>query len=141
MQLRAFWAIIFSMLRRGKSSIDGIGLFTDAPIPPRKKIGELTGERISLREARRRAKGRKRIAIVEMDNGAIDASGKGAGPLRYVNHSCEPNSYIRIAYNRVEFYARRAIKAGEELTCDYGDTQHEGTLPCRCKAQKCRKFL
>lgn len=129
------------MLHPGKSSIDRIGLFTDAPIPARKKIGELGGERISLREAHRRAKGRKRIAIVEMDDEAIDASGKRGGPLRYINHSCEPNSYIRIAYNRVEFYARRVIQAGDELTCDYGETQHNGTLPCRCKSSKCRKFL
>ena len=129
------------MLYQQKSSIDGLGLFTDSPIPARKKIGELAGERISLREARRRAKRLKRIAIVEMDDGAIDATVKGAGPLRYVNHSCDPNCYIRIAYNRVEFYALRAIKAGEELTCDYGETQHNGTLPCRCKSQKCRKFL
>lgn len=129
------------MLRPGKSSIDGIGLFTDAPIPARKKIGELTGERISLREARRRAKRLKRIAIVEMDRGAIDASARGGGPFRYINHSCEPNSYIRIAYNRVEFYSRRVIRAGEELTCNYGATQHNGTLPCRCKSRKCRRFL
>lgn len=129
------------MLRKGKSHIEGTGLFTDQPIPARRKIGELAGEMISLREARRRAKGRKRIAIVEMDRGAVDATGKRGGPLRYVNHSCEPNSYIRIAYNRVEFYSRRAIKAGEELTCNYGATQHEGTLPCRCNSAKCRKFL
>lgn len=129
------------MLRKGKSAIDGTGLFTDAAIPARTKIGEFTGERISLREARRRAKGLKKIAIVEMDSQAIDESTKSGGPFRYINHSCEPNSYIRIAYNRVEFYSRRAIRAGEELTCDYGDTQHEGTLPCRCKSRKCRKFL
>jgi|SRR5215469_9742056 len=129
------------MLRKAKSHIDGTGLFTDAPIPARKKIGELTGERISLREARSRSKGLKRIAIVEMDKSAIDATVKGAGPLRYVNHSCTPNSFIRIAFGRVEFYALRTIKAGEELTCDYGDTQHEGTLPCRCNSAKCRKFL
>jgi len=129
------------MLRTGKSSIDGIGLFTDAPIPARKKVGEFTGERISLREARRRAKGLKKIAIVEMEKGAIDESRKGGGLFRYINHSCEANAYIRIAYNRVEFYARRAIRAGEELTCDYGATQHDGTLPCRCNAKKCRKFL
>ena len=129
------------MLQTRKSSIDGIGLFTDSPIPARKKIGELGGERISLREARRRARGRRRIAIVEMNREAVDASGKRGGPLRYVNHSCEPNSYIRIAYNRVEFYSRRAIHAGEELTCDYGATQHEGTLACRCNSAKCRKFL
>jgi SET domain-containing protein len=129
------------MFRIGKSSIDGTGLFATASIGARKKLGECTGERISLREARRRAKGLKKIAIVEMDQGAIDESGQGGGVFRYINHSCSPNAYIRIAYNRVEFYSRRAIKPGEELTCDYGATQHNGKLPCLCKSPHCRKFL
>jgi len=129
------------MLRTGKSSIDGTGLFATASIRARTKLGECTGERISLREARRRVKGLKKIAIVEMDKGAIDERGKGGGLFRYINHSCNPNAYIRIAYNRVEFYSRRAIKPGEELTCDYGATQHNGKLPCRCKSPNCRKFL
>src|SRR5215467_8818959 len=129
------------MLRIRKSVIDGTGLFTDAPIPAKQKLGECTGERISLREARRRVKGLKKIAIVEMDKGAVDESSRGGGLVRYINHSCDPNSYIRIAYNRVEFYTRRAIKPGEELTCDYGASQHNGKLPCRCKSPNCRKSL
>ena len=129
------------MFRTGKSSIDGTGLFATVPIPARKKLGECVGERISLREARRRVKSLKKIAIVEMDKGAIDESGKGGGVFRYINHSCNGNTYIRIAYNRVEFYSRRAIKPGEELTCDYGVTQHNGKLHCRCKSSNCRKFL
>lgn len=129
------------MLRKGKSSIDGTGLFTDAPIPARKKIGEFTGERISLREARRRARALKRIAIIEMERDAIDLSSPNGNLLRWTNHSCQSNAFIRIAYNRAELYARRAIKAGEELTCDYGETQHNGKLPCRCKSTRCRMFL
>lgn len=129
------------MFRKGKSCIDGIGVFTDVPLPARKKIGEFTGERISLREARRRVKGLKKIAIIEMDHEAIDESSPSGGPFRWINHSCQPNSYIRIAYNRAECYTLRAIKAGEELTCDYGLTQHNGKLPCRCQALKCRKFI
>lgn len=130
-----------TMLVIGRSAIEGKGLFTDAPLPARKKIGEFTGERISLREARRRARGLKRIAIVEMDSEAIDENGKGGGPFRFINHSCASNVFMRIAYHRVEFYARRDIRAGEELTCDYVYTQHEGKLPCRCKSSTCRKFL
>jgi len=124
-----------------KSNIEGKGLFTSLPIAARRKLGELTGERISLREARRRVRNLKHIAIVEMNESAIDESGPGGGPFRYINHSCSPNSYIRIAYQRVEFYSLRKIRAGEELTCDYGLSQHEGTLPCRCKSSKCKKFL
>jgi len=129
------------MLISGKSRIQGTGLYTDSAISVRVKIGDYVGERISIREARRRAKRRRTIAIIELDdNYAIDGAVRG-GPLRFVNHSCDPNVFVRIAYGRAEFYARRVILAGDELTCDYGDSQHEGKLPCRCGAEKCRKFI
>jgi SET domain-containing protein len=129
------------MLIPRRSSIQGSGIFTDAPLRARKKIGEYTGERISVREARRRARTRKKIAIIEVsDYVAIDES-VGGGPFQFINHSCDPNVYIRIAYGRAEFYALRNIRAGEELTCDYGESHHEGTLPCRCGAKNCQKFI
>lgn len=124
-----------------RSTIDGQGVFALRRIPARRKLGELAGELISLREARRRAKKLERIAIVEFDDGtAIDAS-IGGNAFRYTNHSCAPNAYMRIAGRRVEFYSLRAIKPGEEITCRYGDTQHEGTVPCKCGRGKCREYL
>ena len=123
------------------SDVAGRGLFATARIRARSKLGELTGEHISTREARRRAKGLRRIAIVEFDEGgAIDAS-VGGNEFQYTNHSCAPNAFIRRIHKRVEIYALRNIAPGEEITCDYGETQHEGTLPCRCGAPNCRGYL
>jgi len=123
------------------STIDGNGVFARRRIPARRKLGELAGELINHREARRRARKLARIAIVEFEDGmAIDAS-VGGNAFRYTNHSCAPNAYMRIAGQRVEFYSLRAIKPGEEITCRYGDTQHEGTVPCRCGRGKCREYL
>lgn len=125
----------------GSSSIDGKGIFARSRIPARRKLGELEGERITLREARRRAALRRRIAIVELPKGgAIDAS-VGGNEFRYINHSCTPNAYMRIFGGHVEFYSLRAIRRGEEVTCNYGETQHEGTLPCRCGNSRCRQYL
>jgi SET domain-containing protein len=129
------------MLSIRNSFIQGKGLFADRPIPKRKKLGEFTGELISVREARRRAKQATRIVIVEMsETRAVDGSVNG-GPFQFVNHSCDPNLYIRIAYGRIEFYTKKRIKAGEELTCDYGESHHDGKLPCCCQSEKCRKFI
>jgi SET domain-containing protein len=129
------------MLRIRKSTIEGVGLFTDSPIPARTKVGEYTGERISVREARRRARTRKHIAIVELNSKeAIDESVRG-GPFRYINHSCSPNVFIRIAYGRIEFYAKRSIAAGEEMTVDYDVSHHNGQLRCQCKSSQCRNFI
>jgi SET domain-containing protein len=119
------------------SPIDGLGAFAAEYIPARRKIGEIRGEAISVREARRRAKGAARIMIVELsERRAIDAS-NSADPLRCTNHSCQPNAVLRIRQGRVEIYAMRDIACGEELTVDYGPTHHEGRLTCRCAAPQC----
>jgi SET domain-containing protein len=119
------------------SRIDGQGAFAAEPIPARRKIGEIRGEAISVREARRRAKGVERIMIVELsETRAIDAS-QSIDPLRFTNHSCQPNAVLRIRQGRVEFYAMRDVRVGEELTVNYGETHHEGRLRCRCGAAGC----
>jgi uncharacterized protein len=125
----------------GRSHIQGRGLFALSDIPGRRKLGELGGEQITQREARRRARGARCITIVEFGDGtALDASRLG-GPFKYVNHSCEPNTFMRLCRGRVEFYSLRPVKAGEELTCDYGETHHDGHLACRCGSAKCRGRL
>jgi SET domain-containing protein len=122
------------------SRIHGQGVFARRPFPARRKIGELTGEIISVAEARRRAKDAAVVTIVEFeDDTALDASSDRC--LRYINHSCGPNTFLRRAGHRVEFYSLRKIRAGEELTCDYGETHHNGTLPCRCGSEHCREKI
>jgi uncharacterized protein len=124
-------------MRLGPSPIDGVGVFAAEPIPARRKIGELRGEAISVREARRRAKTRERIHIVEVsDKRAIDAL-NSTDLLRMINHCCAPNAVLRLRQGRVEFYALRDIAAGEEIHCDYGESHHEGRLSCRCGAPNC----
>jgi uncharacterized protein len=119
------------------SRIDGRGAFAGEAIPARRKIGEIRGESISVREARKRAKSTTRIMIVELsETRAIDATGS-TDPLRFTNHSCRPNAVLRIRQGRVEFYAMRDVAPGEEITANYGETHHEGKLRCRCGAVGC----
>jgi SET domain-containing protein len=121
----------------GPSRIDGRGAFAAEAIPAKRKIGEIRGESISVREARRRARGLARIMIVEVsERRAIDASASD-DPLRFTNHSCEPNAVLRIRQGRVELYAMRDVAAGAELTVGYGESHHEGRLVCRCGAPRC----
>ena len=123
------------------SKIDGKGLFAMSPIPGRKKIGELAGEIISVAKARKIARAHKRIAIVELDyKYALDASCID-GKLKYINHSCTPNAYMRVIKKRVEFYALKDIAVNEEITCRYGETHHDGNLKCTCNAASCNRYL
>jgi uncharacterized protein len=119
------------------SAIDGQGAFAAESIPPRLKIGEIRGEAISVSEARYRATKAERIMIVELSaRRAIDFS-QSADPMRYTNHSCQPNARLCIRNGRVEFYALKAIAPGDEITVNYGPTHHEGRLACRCGAPGC----
>jgi uncharacterized protein len=128
-------------VRAAPSPIDGTGAFAAEPIPARRKIGEIRGEPISVAEARRRAKRSRRIMIVEVSNRrAVDAA-RSTDALRFANHSCRPNGALRIRQGRIEIYALRDIAPGEEITLDYGQTHHEGTLRCRCGAPACVGML
>ena len=137
---RRSWQETYRALEVRPSAIVGLGLFAGTAIPRRAKVGEFEGEVIGLREARRRAKGRRIIAIVELERHALDATRMKHG-FRFINHSCEPNTFFRITPQRAEVYALRDIARGEELTVDYGDSQHEGRLACRCGAPRCRGRL
>ena len=137
---RRGWPAIYEALRVAPSRLVGQGLFAGTRIPARAKIGEFEGEVIGIREARRRARGRRIVAIVELEGFALDATDTGRG-FRFINHSCEPNTFMRCTPARAEFYALRAIRAGEELTVDYGDSHHDGKLACRCGAVRCRGFI
>ena len=121
----------------GPSAIDGRGAFAAEAIPAGRKIGEIRGETISVREARERARGLVRIMIVAVsERRAVDASGS-TDPLRFTNHSCAPNAVLRICQGRIEIYAMRDVAAGEELTVDYGESHHGGRLACRCCSPRC----
>ena len=132
---------IYYPVKVAKSKIAGKGAYALQTIPAKKKIGDLGGVIITMKEAIKLIKNLKVINLVELDNDlALNASAK-PNDMRFINHSCDPNTYLRVMKNRVEFYALKKIKKGQELSCDYGETHHEGTLPCRCGAKNCRGFI
>lgn len=124
-----------------RSKIHGKGLYALTTVPARKKIGTLAGKIISRRAGRTKAKANESISLVELWNGkTLDAS-TNSNALKFINHSCQPNTFMRTIHNHVEFYALRDIKTNEELTCDYGPTHHDGYKKCNCGAKGCKGFL
>lgn len=59
------------------------------------------------------------------------------GDERFMNHSCDPNTWWADDDTMV---ARRDIRAGEEITYDYATTDITipYTMKCRCGASNCR---
>jgi len=119
------------------SPIHGLGVFAQAPLPGKRKIGQVAGRIVDAKKALDRIARRKRIYFVQLDerHGLDCSRGNAFGRL---NHSCRPNCYLRIVGHRVEVYTLRAIKPGEELLIDYGQTPHLGGMKCRCGSKKCK---
>jgi SET domain-containing protein len=123
-----------------RSGIHGRGVFTLGSLIGRRKIGEIAGQLVRLPEARRRVEGQARIYLIELTRRyALDCSRSNA--FKHLNHSCQPNCYLRIYRKRVEVYTLRTVAAGQELTVDYGITPHRGGMACGCGATNCKRRL
>ena len=116
-----------------KKSQSGLGLFALKNFKKGDLIIEYTGEKITEEEANRR--GGKYLFELN-DNWTID--GKGRDNLaRYINHSCKPNTYPELddQEEHIYIYAKKNIKAGEELTYNYGKMYFDeliGKDKCTC---------
>jgi uncharacterized protein len=120
-----------------RSRIDGKGCFATAKFCRDQQIAEYIGEKISLAEAerRRRAPGKKSICDVD-SQWSIDGR-RGGNGTQYVNHSCEPNSYLVISEGRAFLHALREIIPGEEITTDYLYELKLDETECRCRMVTC----
>ena len=124
-------------LKLRKSPIHRWGVYAAEPIPPRRKVIEYTGERISRRETLRRGQA-ERTYLFTLDNyWTLDGSVGGSG-AEYINHSCDPNLYAWNFRGHILYMSKRAIKRGEELTIDYCFSKKIERVPCLCRSPKCR---
>ncbi len=126
-----------------ESAINRLGCFTNKFILKDHLIAEYEGELIPAVEALRREEDMKRSGIYTFwlnDEHAIDGFDKG-NHTKYMNHSCDPSCYYKIAANKILFYAVRDIQKNEELTIDYDyDSESELTV-CLCGSVNCRGYL
>jgi hypothetical protein len=118
-----------------KKSSAGLGLFAKRDYKKGELLIEYTGEIISDDEAQRR--GGKYLFELN-DEWTIDGKGR-ENTARYINHSCKPNCYPELTDDekQVFIYAKRAIKAGEEFTYNYGKYYFDMEIKphgCRCAA-------
>lgn len=119
-----------------KRSRAGLGLFTDTEREKGEAIIEYIGEIISEEEANRR--GGKYLFELN-DQWTIDGKTR-RNDARYINHSCRPNCEAELSEDEWHVYikARRRIRAGEELTYNYGRAHfREYIEPYGCRCVKC----
>ena len=119
-----------------KRSSAGLGLFAAEDIPKEQLIIEYTGERISEDAANRRG-GRYLFQVTP----ELVIDGKGRENIaRYINHACKPNAEAEHDEEDDRIYIRacKNIKAGEEITYDYGKEYMKDIIgPEGCKCASC----
>jgi SET domain-containing protein len=61
-------------------------------------------------------------------------------PEKYINHSCDPNVYVKTVKGIRNVYAMRNILKGDEIVYDYSiNGFNEGTFKCHCGSKNCQK--
>lgn len=97
---------------------------------------EYTGRKLKSEEADKKP---NRYLFELNEKYTIDGSPR-SNLARYINHSCRPNCEP-VYYSdtqEIGIEAKRNIKAGEELTYDYGKAHFDEYIkPYGCKCEKC----
>ena len=125
-------------VRVGPSGIQGLGVFAVKPFQTGDTILAIDDSRI-VDEAHPLAAGEDPR---HCDYLAAGRTVLMQPPERHINHSCDPNTFVRTVDGRRLVIARRAIDAGEEITYDYCINSGGNTVwHCRCAAARCRRLI
>ncbi len=115
----------------------GLGLFADADIAKGDFIVEYTGTKIPTKVA----DALKTRYLFELDEQWTIDGETSANTARYINHSCEPNAEAEIHDEHILISATTDIKAGQEITIDYGEEYFDEFIrPTGCKCGKCENL-
>ncbi|MEY3395858.1 MAG: hypothetical protein RL346_2095 [Verrucomicrobiota bacterium] len=133
------------------SSIHGRGVYATRDIAKDEKIIEYVGEIISKEESSKRGSEQHERSIHHGDAAVFifnlsekwDLDGNVPwNTARLINHSCEPNCEAWMKGKRIFIHAIRDIKAGEELSFDYGfDVECYEDHPCLCGRDSCVGYI
>lgn len=138
-------------LRITTSAKHGRGVYATQAIPKGVKVIEYVGKLVPVKESealaekqmRRAGKsGTGHVYLFTLNN-KYDIDGNVPyNKARLINHSCDPNCEVQIIKGRIWILSRRAIKAGEELTYDYGfNMDYWQDHVCRCGTKKCLGYI
>lgn len=114
-------------IRIKKSPIHGKGVFANKPYPSQTEVAHFCGYAVD----------RGTRHSITLEGHVIE----GTGPLRFLNHSCDPNCYFKGRTLVTEI----AVSPGEELTINYLECETAGRLrhpfKCKCKCSNCLKKI
>lgn len=112
-------------IRVGKSFIHGKGVFANKEYQAGSEVAYFEGHEVDHDTRHSLALDGKKI--------------EPTGPLKYLNHSCDANSYFR---GRT-LVTRKKVEPSEELTINYLETEDNISHPfkCKCMVSNCKKKI
>ncbi len=114
-------------LIKKKSNIHGYGIFTDKNLAKGENFYDIPLTNLHY-------KNNKRFAYIGNDQYVCDLT-----VLNWVNHSCEPNSYLDLSGIKPCLVALEDIKVGSEIVCNYNFSEKEGVYRhCKCGSKMCK---
>lgn len=124
------------------SAIHGTGLFATRDIPAEYRLIEYVGRLVDKEESERLCENNNPYIFYIDEDWDLDGS-VSWNPARFINHSCAPNCEVDQGDdNRIWIDTIRLIKAGEEISYNYGyDMESFQDYPCRCGASDCVGYM
>jgi hypothetical protein len=120
---------------------NGEGLVAAKPYRARKRIIRITGKVVSARFVTGTGGSFADNCFRFGPETYLDP-GDGAGA--YLNHSCEPNAYVRKSNNRLFLVAIESIRSEDQIVIDYSTTLGDDdiwTMRCNCGSIRCRRVI
>jgi hypothetical protein len=123
-----------------ESSINGIGVFALESIAKGELVVAIDDSRIVTPEfPLDESKGELEYHCDYLTGGKVVLM---QFPERHINHSCDPNTFVKTILGIRYVFALRPISVGEEVTYDYCINGFGDTLwQCNCGSARCRKNI
>src|SRR3989344_7157958 len=117
------------------SKVQGKGVFATQDIKKGSVVLEVDDSQV-VEDASKLTKYQNEYECDYLANGKVVLM---QSPEKYINHSCDPSTYVKTINRKRKVLAMRDIKKGEEITYDYSiNGYNDGTFKCRCGSPICR---
>ena len=117
-----------------ESDVEGKGVFALRDFKKGEVVLDWSSSPVLTQEEIKKLSSEQEKFVYYLGNGGIFVN----PPARFVNHSCDPNTFIRGFFG----IAKRGIKKGEEITEDYLLEDNPNLyFACGCGSNKCRGMI